>query len=178
MKRSRVRRLEFEALASEQRSVLERIASGPRGAVPLIFHALLGSPELAERVQHLGALLRYSSGLQPRESELAILTTAQFWRCTYEWEHHEVAARAAGLQESAIAAIQRDDRSALAPCDALLHRFVRTALENSDVPDDVFDAVVERYGHTTTVSLAALVGYYSMLALITRAVRLDSEQQG
>jgi 4-carboxymuconolactone decarboxylase len=178
MTQSRFSRLDSEALDPEQRSVFDRIAAGPRGAVPLIFQVLLASPELADRVQHLGARLRYESGLTPRESELVILATARFWKCSYEWEHHERAARVAGLPEAAIAAVHRGDAAGLTPSEALLHAFALAVLTDGDVPDAVFDTVSERYGHATTVNLATLVGYYSMLAVIARAVRLEREDQG
>jgi 4-carboxymuconolactone decarboxylase len=107
-----------------------------------------------------------------------ILATARFWKCGYEWEHHERAARVAGLPEAAIAAVRRGDSAGLIPSEALLHAFAQAVLTDGDVPDAVFDAVTERYGHATTVSLATLIGYYSMHAIITRAVRLEREDQG
>ena len=75
-------------LDARQREVFDDIASGPRGAVPWIFHLYLNSPELASRVQQLGAFCRYGTSLPPRLSELAILIVAHHWKAEYEWAIH------------------------------------------------------------------------------------------
>ena len=95
-----------DGLSAGQRRVYDAIESGPRGTVPALFMALLHNAELADRVQALGALLRYQTSLEPRLSELAILAVARHWSCQYEWHWHAPEAVNAGLPEAVIEAIK------------------------------------------------------------------------
>ena len=45
----------------------------------------------------------------------------------------------------------------------------------NDVPDALFARAVERFGRATTVELAGILGYYSMLAIAIRIFRLQPE---
>ena len=84
----RLQPVEPAKLTPEQRKVYEAIASGPRGGVRGPFLALLHVPELADRIQHLGELIRYNTSLGRKLSELAIIVTARGLRCQYEWFAH------------------------------------------------------------------------------------------
>ena len=75
-----------------------------RGKVAGPFAALLHSPELASRTAHLGAYIRFESGLSGEIRELAILTVARQLDCRYEWAMHAPLARKAGVRDDAIAA--------------------------------------------------------------------------
>jgi len=97
-------------LDARQQKIFDDIASGPRGTVPWIFHLFLNSPELASRVQQLGAFCRYGTGLPPRLSELAILIAAHHWEAEYEWSIHAGEARKAGLSGDVIVAIAEGRR--------------------------------------------------------------------
>jgi 4-carboxymuconolactone decarboxylase len=163
-------------LTPRQREVFDAIASGPRGAVPWIFHLYLNSPELASRVQQLGAFCRYGTSLPPRLSELAILVVARHWKSGYEWAIHAREARKAGLSDALIAAIEAGRRPAFDDADAeLVYDFATEFFRRNDVPDDLFARAIEGFGRTTTVELAGILGYYSMLAIAIRIFRLEPE---
>lgn len=168
-----------EALDPDQRAVHDAIRSGPRGSVPWIFHLFLASPDLAARVQELGAFCRYNTGLPPRLSELAILIVARHWKADYEWSVHEGEARKAGLADAVIAAIEADRRPDFQDDDAaaLIYEFCTTFLGGNEVPDPLFARTVERFGRKTVVELAAILGYYSMLAMAIRIFRLPPERR-
>ncbi|MPZ45040.1 MAG: hypothetical protein GEV05_16910 [Betaproteobacteria bacterium] len=82
---ARLQPVETSKLTAEQRQVYDVIAAGPRGGVRGPFLALLLVPELANRIQHLGELIRYDTTLGRKLSELAIIVTARGLRCHYEW---------------------------------------------------------------------------------------------
>jgi 4-carboxymuconolactone decarboxylase len=161
-----------ETSSPEQKAVFEAIGAARRGSVPTPFHVFLQSPELADRVQQLGALLRYRTGLPARLSELAILITAKHWGAEYEWSVHEGEARKAGVPEDVIRAVGAGKRPALAGDDAVVYDFAAAFFAHREVPDDVFDAVVERLGNKTAVELASILGYYSMLAIVMGIFRV------
>jgi 4-carboxymuconolactone decarboxylase len=160
-------------LNARQAEVFDDIASGPRGTVPWIFHLYLNSPELASRVQQLGAFCRYGTSLPPHLSELAILIVAHHWNAEYEWAIHAKEARKAGLSDELIEAIKAGRRPAFDDPEAeLLYDFATEFFRANDVPDALFARAVEHFGRATTVELAGILGYYSMLAIAIRIFRL------
>src|SRR5262249_60253124 len=93
-------------MTPEQRRVYDAIIKGPRGAVVGPLRAALHRPELAEKWQQLGELLRYRTSLPPQISEIAILVTARRWRSQVEWHVHAIAAEQAGIAPTLISAIK------------------------------------------------------------------------
>jgi 4-carboxymuconolactone decarboxylase len=89
-------------MTPEQRKVYDAVAAGPRGKVQGPLLAALHRPELADKWQQLGELLRYRTTLPARLSEIAILVTAQRWRCQLEWHLHEGFALAAHVPRAVI----------------------------------------------------------------------------
>ena len=83
-----------ETMDADQRRVHDQIVSGPRGKIQGPLRAALHNAELAERWSALGALLRYRTQLQPRQSELAILITGRACRSPFEWYAHRARGRA------------------------------------------------------------------------------------
>ncbi|HEY9214732.1 MAG TPA: carboxymuconolactone decarboxylase family protein, partial [Ancylobacter sp.] len=75
----RYRELVREELDADQRRIFDEIGRPRAGAVPAPFHIYIESPELAALTQDVGAFCRYRTGLSPRLSETAILTTAAYW---------------------------------------------------------------------------------------------------
>jgi 4-carboxymuconolactone decarboxylase len=161
-----------ETLTPEQKPVYEAIAAARHGSVPKPFHIFLQSPELTDRAQQLGALLRYGTGLPARLSEIAILVTAKHWDAHYEWSVHEGEARKAGVPEEVIRAIAARTRPAVTGDDAVVYDFAASFFATRDVPDAVFSAAVVRFGQKTVVELASILGYYSMLAIVMGIFRV------
>lgn len=161
-----------ETLTAEQKPVYEAIAAARFGSVPKPFHVFLQSPELTDRAQELGALLRYRTGLPARLSEIAILVTARHWEAHYEWSVHEGEARKAGVPEDLIGAIAAGIRPTASGDDALVYDFASSFFAKRDVPDAVFSAAVSRFGQKTVVELASILGYYSMLAIVMAIYRV------
>src|ERR1700722_3152697 len=97
-------------MTPEQKRVAHAVASGPRGGLRGPFHALLRSPELADRVRYLGDFVRFESNFPAPLRELAILVVAQFWSADYEWNPHGKPALVAGLDPAIPAAIEAGRR--------------------------------------------------------------------
>jgi 4-carboxymuconolactone decarboxylase len=169
--------LDPSLLDERQREIFEAIAAGPRGAVPWIFHLYLASPELAAHVERLGAFCRYGTGLPRSLSELAILVTARRWGADYEWAIHAVEARKAGLARATIADIGAGRRPVFEDADQeLVFDFADEFFRTNGVSDGLFERAVARFGRPTTVELAGVLGYYSMLAIAIRIFRLPPEE--
>src|SRR5215468_10425843 len=115
----------------DQQRVAEAVASGPRGGLRGPFHALLRSPDLADRVRHLGDYVRFES----------VVLVARFWSAHYEWNAHRKHADAAGLDPSVADAIEVGKRPAkLSDDETLVYDFISELLRDKDISDGTFAA--------------------------------------
>jgi len=179
---TRLPALAAEEMTPEQRTVHDRIASGPRGGVRGPLALWLHRPELADRAQALGRYCRYETCLPARLSELAILTTARIWDADYEWQAHLPPARKAGLSETVIVALGKDMTPAFgSPDEELVYSFTRELNLTRAVSDDLFARTVAELGPDATVDLVGILGYYSLISMTIKAFDVpspDGDQPG
>jgi 4-carboxymuconolactone decarboxylase len=159
-----------ETMTPEQRRVHDQIVSGPRGRIVGPLRAALHNPELAERWQALGALLRYRTSLPPRLSELAILVTGRACQSPFEWHAHRIEAEKAGVETSIIEALLAQRMpDGLAEDDRLVVRYALELNRHRSVSDATYAAALDRFGERAVVELTAVVGYYTMVAMTLNA---------
>ena len=159
-----------ETLTLEQRRVYDAVVAGPRGALRGPLRAALHRPELADKWQQLGELLRYRTSLPPGLSELAILVTARHCDCQLEWLIHAEMARKAGLAESIIEAIRtRRPIDTVDQAERDVYAYAEELNRANTVSDEIHRQVRERFGTVGVVELTALIGYYTMVAMTLNA---------
>ncbi len=159
-----------ETMTPEQRRVHDQIVSGPRGKIVGPLRAALHNPELAERWQALGALLRYRTSLPPRLSELAILVTGRACQSPFEWHAHRIEAEKVGIETSIIEALLAQQMpDGLAEDDRLVVRYALELNRHRSVSDATYAAALDRFGERAVVELTAVVGYYTMVAMTLNA---------
>lgn len=159
-----------DTMTDDQKRVYEKIVSGPRGRLVGPLRAALHSPELAERWQALGALLRFGTSLAPRVSELAIVVTARRWNSQIEWHIHAQAARAAGISDAVLDAIQARETPMFDNADdAVVYEFARQIQETGQVDPDLYAQAVARWDAVGVVELTAVIGYYTMVSMTLNA---------
>jgi 4-carboxymuconolactone decarboxylase len=155
---------EREQASASQVEVFDHIAASRGGRMIRPYAAMLHRPELARAAADLGAVIRFASTLSDHDRELAIVTTAIERNCGFEWESHRPLAAAAGVSDRTLEGVAArtgiDDGR-----DAQIVELVRSACRTGRVDDDTFDAVRIRFGEAGAVELAAIVGYYSMMAV-------------
>ena len=159
-----------EQLSPAQRRVYDAVVSGPRGKLQGPLMAALHNPDLADKWQQLGAILRYHTSLPLQLSEVAILVTARAWTCQLEWFLHEGYARAAGVETDVIEAIKVGRRPDGADADTLgVVDFCHELQTRRKVSDATYARVLARWGAKGAVELTALTGYYAMVAMTLNA---------
>ena len=162
-----------EDLSPEHHAVFDAIAES-RGRVQGPFPMLLHSPELAGRVAHLGAHVRFEMGLPQRLKELVILTVARELDCRFEWSVHAGHARAAGVPDECIEALrERNEPSGLTPGEAGVCRYTQELLRSHRVSGPTFAAVEKSLGAAGCVELSALIGYYVLLACVLNSMEVE-----
>lgn len=174
---ARVRLVAPEAATAEQQAAFAEVAAS-RGRVPNLFRALAHSPEAARRIGAVGAYLRFESPLPARLREAVVLAVAGAWRCAYEASIH----RALAVQEGVAPAVAdallagaatEETLTALGPSEAAAVRYALALTRQGQVPAALADAARAVLGERGLVELTALVGYYTMLALILNGLEVD-----
>jgi 4-carboxymuconolactone decarboxylase len=142
-----------------------------RGGIQGPFTMFLHSPEMAGRVAHLGAYVRFEGSLDMRV--LAAMTVARELDALYVWGAQVGSARRQGVPESTIAAIRERRMDGLPPEDAQIVEFTRTLLRKHRVDDASVKALRARFGDDEFLQLTGAIGYYSLLAMTVNACELE-----
>jgi 4-carboxymuconolactone decarboxylase len=155
-----------ETMSPEQRRIHDKVVSGRRGKIQGPLRAALHNPELADRWQALGELLRYDTSLSRRQSELAILVTGRACQSPFEWYAHRLEGEKAGLSAEVLEALlaQREPEG-LDEDEAAVVAFARELNRHNSVSDITYARALAQLGERGVVELTALVGYYTMVAM-------------
>src|SRR5467141_4876747 len=105
-----------DQVPAEHGAIFDSIAAS-RGAVQGPFTMFLHSPELAGRLAHLGAFVRFEGSLDMRARVLAAMTAAREFEAVYVWGAQTGSARRLGVPESTITAIRENHSRGIPPED-------------------------------------------------------------
>jgi 4-carboxymuconolactone decarboxylase len=159
-----------------QRTLLEAIRSGPRGASVTPrgpFAVWMHAPEFGHFAQALGGHCRYNTALPPRLSEFAILCTARLWRAQYEWFAHAPMAEKAGVKSKTI----EDLRLGRLPTSAAkderaIYDFIQELYKTKRVSDRTYKRVHSFLGDAAAVELVGILGYYALISMTLNVFRM------
>src|ERR1700722_20694421 len=144
-----------------------------RGSVHGPFTMFLNSPDLAGRVAHVGAYVRFEGSLDMRVRVLAAMTVAREYHAMYVWGAQTGGARRLGVPAATITAIREDHSRGMAPADADIVEFTRQLLRQHRVDDALFKKLHARFGNDELVQLTTAIGYYTMLGMTVNACELE-----
>jgi 4-carboxymuconolactone decarboxylase len=162
-----------DQVAAKDHAIVDAIISS-RGALQGPFTMFLHAPEIAGRVAHLGAFVRFEGSLDMRVRVLAAMTVAREFEAVYVWGAQTNGARRLGVPESTITAIREQHTRGIPPEDAQIVTFTRQLLEKHRVDNTIFQAMQERFGPDEFIQLTGAIGYYSMLAMTVNACELEA----
>ncbi len=170
---ARLGNLNREDLNPEDRKYYDEI-SGSRGGVRGPYGVLLHSPDLAARVAHTGAYVRYEFDMPESLKETVIITTAAEIKSQYEFAAHARLARQAGTPESTIKAIADGSAPAgLSGDEELVVRYTQQLLRDHKVSDVTFNAAQERFGVQGTLNMTVLIGHYLLVGQVLAAFEVE-----
>src|ERR1041385_4086807 len=150
-----------EQVDPKHQAVVDAIV-GSRGALQGPFTMFLHSPEIAGRVAHLGAYVRFEGSLDMRVRVLAAMTAAREFEAEYVWGAQTGSARRQGGPESPIQTIREKHSRGVPPEDAQIIDFTRQLLQKHRVDDATFKAMQARFGNDELIQLTGAIGYYSL----------------
>jgi 4-carboxymuconolactone decarboxylase len=164
-----------EDLTPDQKRMVDGISAGPRGAgLRGPFKALLRSPDLGDRIQRVGAYVRYHSVIPQALNEMAILQAGRHWNAQYEFYAHRELGLKAGMRPEIADAIALGKRpDPMDPDETIVFEFADALLKTTQVPDAQFAAIKDRWGEQGVLDLVGAVGYYSMVSMILNVDRVQ-----
>jgi 4-carboxymuconolactone decarboxylase len=156
-----------------QQEISDRIASR-RGGTRGPFLVWLRSPELAEKVEALGAYCRFESSLDPRLRELSLLIAARCFDAQYSWNAHVNKAADLGVPRESLDALAAGREPRFAHHDEdVVYRFATQILRDHFVTDEVFAAALAELGEPGVVDLIGSLGNFTMLAMLLNACQVN-----
>jgi 4-carboxymuconolactone decarboxylase len=162
-----------EQVPAKDHAIVDAIAQS-RGAIQGPFTMFLHCPELAGRVAHLGAFVRFEGSLDMRARVLAAMTVAREFEAVYVWGAQTGGARRQGVPEATITAIRENHSRGIPPEDAEIVDFTRQLLRKHRVDEASASALRKRFGDQGFIELTGAIGYYSMLAMTVNACELEA----
>ena len=174
MSETRFPPLTAEQMTDEQRTVVDAIQSGPRGAgLRGPFNALLRSPVLCDLVQRVGAYVRFGTSLPAPLNELAICMAGRKWGAQYEFYAHRKLGIDAGLNPAILDGVAAGRRPAdMTGDETLVYEFVTDLLSTGQVADARYGAVMDRFGERGVMDLVGAVGYYSLVSMVLNVAQV------
>ena len=119
------------------------------------------------------AALVFDGALSRRDHELLALRTAANCASDFEWAHHAVYARAAGLDEDEIARVAAGPNAVgWDPADAALLRAADELPVSKTIADATWERLAERLTPAALVEVPWVVGQYTMLSMVANATEV------
>ena len=140
-----------------------------------LLSTLVRHPALTGAFLKFNGYLLMSSTLPARERELIILRVAHRRSCAYEWIHHVKLGKKAGLSDADITAVQAGDPSD--EFDCALVNAVDELDEKSNLSDQTWAALSERFDERQRMDLIFTVGGYTALAMGINTLGVEVEKE-
>src|ERR1051325_4052600 len=163
----------IDQVPAKDRHFAESIIAS-RGALQGPFTAFLHSPEVAARVAHLGAYVRFEGSLDMKVRVLAAMTVAREFEAMYVWGAQTGGGRRLNVPEETITAIRENHSRGIPADDAQIVEFTRQLLRKHRVDEATFKSMQSRFGNDQLIQLTTTIGYYSLLAMTVNAAELEA----
>ena len=137
-----------------------------RGAVRGGFASMLASPDITQRIAHVGTYVRFESPIPPVIRELAAVAISAELHNPMEYTAHARQCKELGVSEVTLKAlIDRAPVSGANADEQLAIDFARQLGRDHKLSDATWQAGVKRLGEKGAVDLVSAIGYYAMLAV-------------
>jgi len=137
-----------------------------RGAVRSGFAVMLASPDIDQRIAHVGSYVRFDSSLPPNIRELAAVTASSELENPAEYVSHARQCRELGVSDVIVkAALDRAPVTGASEDEMLAIDCARQLTRAHKLSDVTFEAARKRLGDKGVIDLIATIGYFAMLAV-------------
>lgn len=140
-----------------------------------LFATLAHHPRLLKRWSAFGGMLLAGGALPARDREVLILRTAANTEADYEWGHHLLLGRLAGLTDDEMAALASFDAVERSAGDELLVRAADELHADSIIGDDTWAGLAELYDEQQLIEVCMVVGQYHLVGFTLNSLRIARE---
>jgi 4-carboxymuconolactone decarboxylase len=134
------------------------------------FNAWVTAPETGRRLADLGGHLRFTTSIERRLLELAIVTVGAHWKAEFEWWAHSRMARQHGLSDSVLDALARGVEPLFDRNDEkIVHAVASQLVVGGRVEAATYQAARDLLGDEGLVELVTLCGYYTLVSFTLNA---------
>lgn len=145
----------------------------PQNSLRMLAHA----PAIGAAVLGLIHSIAMKADLNFNLRELAILRVAQRCQARYAWVHHAAIARATGVSDAQLSALERGEVPAglFSRRDRIILAFTDEVLDSNRVSDELFVRAQKEFSSRELVELLLTIGYFRMIGglLTTLNVEVD-----
>jgi 4-carboxymuconolactone decarboxylase len=134
------------------------------GSPPVHLYAALGHSETVMRAFSQFGMMLIEADLPPRSREIVILRVG--WNCAaeYEFGHHVLRARAAGLEDDELVVLAGGDPKGWSEEDRALVAMADELCADDCVSEETWSALARRWAPAQLVELLVIAGFYRMIA--------------
>jgi alkylhydroperoxidase family enzyme len=170
----RIQPLQKNELTTEQQELLDSL--GQVGSLNL-FKTLVRHPKLFQRFLPFGAYILQESTLPPRDRELLILRIAWLCQAEYEWSHHAIIGKQAGLTDKEILRITKETNTkGWSSFDATLLQAVDELHKDAFISNSTWGALAEHYTEQQLMDLIFTVGEYNLVSMVLNSVGVQLDE--
>jgi AhpD family alkylhydroperoxidase len=170
-----VARIPYADIDRDDRRALATKIAAQRGSVIHLYRMLLHSPPVATGWLRYLTAIRQECRLPGALRELVIMRVAQLNGVPYEADQHAPIARAEGLSEAQLDALQTwQDSDAFSPLQRAVLAFTDAMTREIRVPDRVFAGIRAAFDKRSIVELTATIAAYNMVSQLLEALQIHS----
>jgi alkylhydroperoxidase family enzyme len=164
---ARIQPLDPADAAEDVRAALDRLP-------PLnIFRTLAQAQSAFRPFLRFGGAVLGKMELDPEVRELAILQVAKEAEAKYEWIQHVTIAKAVGVSDREIEALERGDLDAFEEPARSAIELATAVVRGPRVTDELFGRLREHFDDRRIVELLLAIGEYLMLARVMTVLEMD-----
>jgi 4-carboxymuconolactone decarboxylase len=146
-----------------------------RGRISPLYQVLLNSPPIAHGWEQMLSAVRNRSSLTADLRELVILRVAILNRAPYEFEAHLPIAKAAGVSDAAVQAVQQlvpKDPTVWTPRQQLAIKMTDAMTQTLEVSDDLYQEARAHFDAQGQIDLVATIAAYNMVSRFLIALKI------
>ena len=165
-------RIAYPDPARQSSEVRERLARiGSLNVTTMMSHA----ENLMLTYSKMGTALLLRGALDPVLREAVILRIGQLCRSDYEWHQHVSVARAVGMSDATLQAIEKGDYAALEPRQQLALKVAEEIHRDNSASEATMGEAATQFSPAELVELCMVAGYYIMTAGFLRSMAIEIE---
>ena len=142
-----------------------------------VFLMIANSAAAVRAFSQLGGALLTRAKLDAKLREIAILRTAKVSASVYEWTQHVPIAKAVGVSEEQVAAIEKwEAAKCFDETERLVLKFTDEVARNVKGGRDTLEALKRKLGPAEIVELILSIGFWGMVARLLETTEVDLEE--